>query len=59
MRRPARQSSRPSRCKPRSVFIFETRFPLRLTEFALSTPARQAGYQDCWQGFRRRFTGIA
>jgi homogentisate 1,2-dioxygenase len=39
------------------AFMFETRFILRPTRFALETPALQTDYFECWQGLRKQFTG--
>jgi homogentisate 1,2-dioxygenase len=39
------------------AFMFETRFVIRPTRFALETPALQADYWRCWQGLARRFEG--
>ena len=37
------------------AFMFETRFVLRPTRFALETPALQADYDSCWDGFEAMF----
>jgi len=37
------------------AFMFETRFPQMLTEYAATLPSRQTGYADCWAGLRRMF----
>jgi len=37
------------------AFMFETRFPQRLTAYAASLSTRDDGYPDCWQGLRRHF----
>jgi homogentisate 1,2-dioxygenase len=37
------------------AFMFETRFVLRPTRFALETPLLQRDYWRCWQGLRRNF----
>jgi len=39
------------------AFMFETRFPQLLTEYAASLPTLQDDYLDCWQGLDRRFDG--
>lgn len=39
------------------AFMFETRYPIRLTDWAANSPQVQAGYQDCWQGLKKNFTG--
>jgi homogentisate 1,2-dioxygenase len=38
------------------AFMFETRFILETTKFALETEALQRDYFECWQGLKRRFT---
>ena len=37
------------------AFMFETRYIVRPSEFAVQTPLRQADYQDCWAGLEDRF----
>jgi homogentisate 1,2-dioxygenase len=37
------------------AFMFETRFPQRVTKWASELPALDEGYPDCWSGLRRRF----
>jgi homogentisate 1,2-dioxygenase len=37
------------------AFMFETRFPQRLTRYAAELPELQDGYIDCWQGLKKRF----
>ena len=37
------------------AFMFETRFPLALTPWALATPALQPDYYRCWQGLSPHF----
>ena len=39
------------------AFMFETRYPIKLTDWAASSPQIQAGYQDCWQGLKKNFNG--
>jgi homogentisate 1,2-dioxygenase len=39
------------------AFMFETRFLLRPTRFALETPALQKGYDSVWAGFEKSFEG--
>ena len=39
------------------AFMFESRFPIAPTEFALSTPLRQTDYIDCWKGITKHFDG--
>jgi homogentisate 1,2-dioxygenase len=37
------------------AFMFETRFPQRLTKYAAEIEQRQDNYIDCWQGLRKHF----
>lgn len=39
------------------AFMFETRYPIKLTDWAANSPQMQAGYQDCWQDLKKNFTG--
>ena len=39
------------------AFMFETRFPQQLTQFAAGLPTLQGDYIDCWAGLKRRFDG--
>jgi homogentisate 1,2-dioxygenase len=39
------------------AFMFETRFPQQLTEYAASLDTLQDDYIDCWQGLDRKFDG--
>lgn len=39
------------------AFMFETRFVLRPTRFALETPALQRDYDSVWAGFEKLFKG--
>jgi homogentisate 1,2-dioxygenase len=39
------------------AFMFETRWVLQPTRFALETPALQKDYDACWRGFPRQFRG--
>jgi homogentisate 1,2-dioxygenase len=39
------------------AFMFESRYVIRPTRFALETPQLQPDYADCWQGLRKHFTG--
>jgi homogentisate 1,2-dioxygenase len=38
------------------AFMFETRFVIETTKFALETESLQRNYFECWQGLKRRFT---
>jgi homogentisate 1,2-dioxygenase len=37
------------------AFMFETRFPQRLTKHASELPTLQANYTDCWAGLKKHF----
>jgi homogentisate 1,2-dioxygenase len=39
------------------AFMFETRYPIRPTSFALNAPELQKDYHSHWLGLRRTFTG--
>ncbi|MEO1200728.1 MAG: homogentisate 1,2-dioxygenase [Pseudomonadota bacterium] len=39
------------------AFMFETRFPQHLTEFAATLDTLQEGYVDCWSGLEKTFDG--
>ncbi|MEM9140544.1 MAG: homogentisate 1,2-dioxygenase domain-containing protein, partial [Pseudomonadota bacterium] len=39
------------------AFMFETRFPQHLTEFAATTAPLQDDYVDCWAGLEKKFDG--
>lgn len=39
------------------AFMFESRYVIAPTRWALESAARQAGYIDCWDGLQRRFDG--
>jgi homogentisate 1,2-dioxygenase len=41
------------------AFMFESRFVIRPTRFALETPALQRGYYQCWQGLKKHFKSDA
>lgn len=48
--------------KPRKLagtmaFMFETRIPQRVTEYAAKLDELQPDYLDCWRGLKRRFVG--
>jgi homogentisate 1,2-dioxygenase len=38
-------------------FMFETRFPQMVTEFAAKEAVLQDDYVDCWEGLQKRFDG--
>jgi homogentisate 1,2-dioxygenase len=35
--------------------MFETRYPIRPTEFAMQTAELQRDYTECWQGLKKNF----
>jgi homogentisate 1,2-dioxygenase len=37
------------------AFMFETRYPQRVTEFAAKSATLQDDYADCWKGLEKRF----
>ena len=37
------------------AFMFESRFPQRVTEYAATSPILQADYPDCWSGLKKHF----
>ena len=37
------------------AFMFETRYPQRVTSFAAKSPALQDDYVDCWSGLKKHF----
>ena len=44
---------KPHKIENTMAFMFESRWPLRPTEWALSTPLRQNDYDTCWDGFEK------
>jgi homogentisate 1,2-dioxygenase len=39
------------------AFMFETRFPQQLTEFAAGAPSLQDNYPECWEKLEKKFDG--
>jgi homogentisate 1,2-dioxygenase len=37
------------------AFMFETRFPQRVTRFAATSPSLQPNYVECWSGLQKHF----
>jgi homogentisate 1,2-dioxygenase len=37
------------------AFMFETRFPQAVTQYAATSPTLQSDYADCWKGLAKRF----
>ncbi len=48
----------PSKLDDTMAFMFESRYLIEPTEFALSTPALQSDYTDCWAGLNKQFQKI-
>jgi homogentisate 1,2-dioxygenase len=48
---------KPHKLTDTMAFMFETRFPQLLTEYAASLPSLQNDYLECWKGIERRFDG--
>lgn len=46
----------PERLRGTLAFMFETRYPQRVTRFAAESPQLQADYADCWTPLPVRFT---
>jgi homogentisate 1,2-dioxygenase len=45
----------PQRYENTLAFMFETRYVLRPTDFAMNTPELQKDYFECWQGLKKTF----
>jgi homogentisate 1,2-dioxygenase len=48
---------KPQKIENSLAFMFETRWVLHPTRFALETPALQKDYDECWRGFPKCFRG--
>ncbi|HVB89962.1 MAG TPA: homogentisate 1,2-dioxygenase [Beijerinckiaceae bacterium] len=46
---------KPVRMSGSLAFMFETRFPQRVTAYAAGSPQRQSDYVDCWRGLKKAF----
>ena len=46
---------KPQKIEDTLAFMFESRFVIRPSRFAMETPALQADYFECWQGLRKNF----
>lgn len=46
---------KPVKLRNTMAFMFETRFPQRVTRYAAETPALQDDYMDCWKGLEKKF----
>jgi homogentisate 1,2-dioxygenase len=47
----------PQKIEDTLAFMFESRYVIRPTRFALETRELQEDYLDCWRGLTKRFTG--
>jgi homogentisate 1,2-dioxygenase len=47
----------PQKLEDTLAFMFESRYVIRPTRFALESPQLQGDYLDCWQGLAKHFTG--
>lgn len=48
----------PQRYENTLAFMFESCSVIRPTKFAMETPALQSDYFECWQGLKKKFSGI-
>ena len=46
---------KPQRYTDTLAFMFESRYVIAPTQYALDSPARQRDYQDCWQGIKKHY----
>jgi len=51
----SRADLKPVKLSGTLAFMFETRFPQQLTQFAASLATLQADYAECWDGIARHF----
>ena len=48
---------KPTHLNDTMAFMFETRYPIKLTNWGANSPYIQSNYHDCWQGLEKNFTG--
>jgi homogentisate 1,2-dioxygenase len=48
---------KPYKLEDTMAFMFETRYAVRPTRFAMEAPELQRDYSQCWQGLKKHFTG--
>jgi homogentisate 1,2-dioxygenase len=48
---------KPERYEKTLAFMFETRFVMRPTKFAIESESLQKDYFECWQGLKKHFNG--
>jgi homogentisate 1,2-dioxygenase len=46
---------KPQRYEDTLAFMFESRYVIRPTKFAMETDALQKDYFECWQGLKKNF----
>ncbi len=46
---------KPQKIENTLAFMFESRYIIRPTRFAMETPSLQADYYECWQGLKKNF----
>jgi homogentisate 1,2-dioxygenase len=46
----------PQKLENTLAFMFESRYVIRPTRFALESPSLQKNYRECWAGLAKRFT---
>ena len=46
---------KPAKLANTMAFMFETRYPQRVTAHAATSPTLQADYADCWSGLKKHF----
>jgi len=51
-----RAALEPQKIESTLAFMFESRYVIRPTRFAVETPQRQKDYLDCWRGLTKHFT---
>ncbi|HET6379072.1 MAG TPA: homogentisate 1,2-dioxygenase [Methylocella sp.] len=50
---------RPQKLENTLAFMFETRYPQQVTDYAAKLPELQSGYAGCWQGLDRIFAHVS
>ncbi|MGH8889892.1 MAG: homogentisate 1,2-dioxygenase [Acidothermaceae bacterium] len=56
-RRASTQELKPQKIDDSLAFMFETRWPIVATDFAMAADHRQSGYDDVWSDLPKNFTG--
>jgi homogentisate 1,2-dioxygenase len=51
------EALKPHKLTDTLAFMFETRYPQHLTQYAARLETLQSQYADCWNGLERRFNG--